>query len=145
MKGYFITGPNGNAIFLPGAVERKGTSHDERGNGGSYWTSTLYDRNNGTANKLVFSLTYIDSEDNDYAPRTDGLVIRPVIHRDYVAIDEVPAIDVYAKEGTIYSELDFEIYNLTGINVTHLNGSLEGIYIVKTNEGNRLISVWLFI
>ena len=142
VKGYFITGPNGNAIFLPGAVERKGTSHDERGNGGSYWTSTLYDRNNGTANKLVFSLTYIDSEDNDYAPRTDGLVIRPVIHRDYVAIDEVPAIDVYAKEGTIYSELDFEIYNLTGINVTHLNGSLEGIYIVKTNEGNRLISVW---
>ena len=91
---------------------------------------------------LIFSLTYIDSEDDDYAARTDGLVIRPVIHRDYVAIDEVPAIDVYAKEGTIYSELDFEIYNLTGINVTHLNGSLEGIYIVKTNEGNRLISVW---
>ena len=141
VKGYFITGPNGNAIFLPGAVERKGTSHDERGNGGSYWTSTLCDSNK-RANKLVFSLTYIDSDDDDYQSRTDGLVIRPVIHRDYVAIDEVPAIDVYAKEGTIYSELDFEIYNLTGINVTHLNGSLEGIYIVKTNEGNRLISVW---
>ena len=141
VKGYFITGPNGNAIFLPGAVERKGTSHDERGNGGSYWTSTLYD-NNGTANKLGFALTYIDSDDDDYASRSTGLVIRPVIHRDYVGIDEVPAIDVYAKEGTIYSELDFEIYNLTGINVTHLNGSLEGIYIVKTNEGNRLISVW---
>ena len=142
VKGYFITGPNGNAIFLPGAVERKGTDHDERGNGGSYWTSTLYDDTNSKANKLVFNLTYIDSEDNDYASRTDGLVIRPVIHRDYVAIDEVPAIDVYAKEGTIYSELDFEIYNLTGLNVTHLNGSLEGIYIVKTAEGNRLISVW---
>lgn len=142
VKGYFITGPNGNAIFLPGAEEWKGTDHDERGNGGSYWTSTLYDDTNSRANKLVFNLTYIDSEDSDYASRTDGLVIRPVIHRDYVAIDEVPAIDVYAKEGTIYSELDFEIYNLTGINVTHLNGSLEGIYIVKTNEGNRLISVW---
>ncbi|MBR6686145.1 MAG: hypothetical protein IKL69_01895, partial [Paludibacteraceae bacterium] len=136
VKGYFITGPNGNAIFLPGAVQRKGTNHEERGSGGSYWTSTLKDSNDGRANKLVFNVTYIDSEDSDYAPRTDGLVIRPVIHRDYVAIDEVPAIDVYAKEGTIYSELDFEIYNLTGINVTHLNGSLEGIYIVKTNEGN---------
>lgn len=142
VKGYFITGPNGNAIFLPGAEEWEDTDHDERGNGGNYWTSTLRDSNNGTANKLVFALTYIDSDDDDYAARTDGLVIRPVIHRDYVAIDEVPAIDVYAKEGTIYSELDFEIYNLTGINVTHLNGSLEGIYIVKTNEGNRLISVW---
>ena len=142
VKGYFITGPNGNAIFLPGAEEWEDTDFNERGNGGNYWTSTLRDSNNGTANKLVFSLTYIDSDDDDYAARTDGLVIRPVIHRDYVGIDEVPAIDVYAKEGTIYSELDFEIYNLTGINVTHLNGSLEGIYIVKTNEGNRLISVW---
>lgn len=142
VKGYFITGPNGNAIFLPGAEEWEDTDFNERGNGGNYWTSTLYDSNNGTANKLVFALTYIDSDDDDYAARSDGLVIRPVIHRDYVAIDEVPAIDVYAKEGTIYSELDFEIYNLTGINVTHLNGSLEGIYIVKTNEGNRLISVW---
>ena len=142
VKGYFITGPNGNAIFLPGAEEWEDTDFNERGNGGNYWTSTLRDSNNSTANKLVFNLTYIDSDDDDYAARTDGLVIRPVIHRDYVAIDEVPAIDVYAKEGTIYSELDFEIYNLTGINVTHLNGSLEGIYIVKTNEGNRLISVW---
>lgn len=142
VKGYFITGPNGNAIFLPGAEEWEDTDFNERGNGGNYWTSTLRDSNNSTANKLVFSLTYIDSEDDDYAARTDGLVIRPVIHRDYVAIDEVPAISVYAKEGTIYSELEFEIFDLTGINVTHLNGSLEGIYIVKTNEGNRLISVW---
>ena len=142
VKGYFITGPNGNAIFLPGAEEWEDTDFNERGNGGNYWTSTLRDSNNSTANKLVFSLTYIDSEDDDYASRTDGLVIRPVIHRDYVGIDEVPAISVYAKEGTIYSELDFEIFDLTGINVTHLNGSLEGIYIVKTNEGNRLISVW---
>ena len=144
VKGYFITGPNGNAIFLPGAVERKGTEHGERGNGGSYWTSTLYEEAQSRAHKLVFNLTYIFSKDNDYQSRTDGLVIRPVIHRDYVGVDEVEAdaIEVYAKDGTIYSELDFEIYNLTGINVTHLNGSLEGIYIVKTNEGNRLISVW---
>ena len=144
VKGYFITGPNGNAIFLPGAVERKGTEHGERGNGGSYWTSTLYDDTNSKANKLVFSLTYIDSDDNDYQSRTDGLVIRPVIHRDYVAIDEVEAeaIKAYASEHTIYCEEAFQIYTTTGVDVTHLNGALEGIYIVKTEKGNRLISVW---
>ncbi|MBR2369874.1 MAG: hypothetical protein IKA83_06935 [Paludibacteraceae bacterium] len=140
VKGYFITGPNGNAIFLPGAEEWEDTDFDERGNGGSYWTSTLNEESQSRAYILQFSLNYIKL--HDYISRIRGLVIRPVIHKDFVAIDEVPAIDVYAKEGTIYSELDFEIYNLTGINVTHLNGSLEGIYIVKTNEGNRLISVW---
>ena len=59
-----------------------------------------------------------------------------------VSVEEVSAIMIYAKEGTIYSEVDFEIYDLAGVNVTKLNGSLQGVYIVKTAEGNRLISVW---
>jgi hypothetical protein len=59
-----------------------------------------------------------------------------------VAVEEVSAVMIYAKEGTVYSEVDFEIYDLAGVNVTKLNGSLQGIYIVKTAEGNRLVSVW---
>ena len=59
-----------------------------------------------------------------------------------VSVEEVSAIMIYAKEGTIYSEVEFEIYDLAGVNVTKLNGSLQGVYIVKTAEGNRLISVW---
>ena len=140
VEGYYIKGPNGNVIFLPAAGQKVGEDYEECTNCGKYWTSTLHEDYQDMANVLFFNNSWsLRVDKND---RVEGLPIRPVIHRDYVAIDEVPAIDVYAKEGTIYSELDFEIYNLTGINVTHLNGSLEGIYIVKTNEGNRLISVW---
>ena len=74
--------------------------------------------------------------------RTNGLAIRPVIHRDYVGIEEVVAINVYAKDHTIYCEEPFQIYTVTGLEVTHLNGALEGVYIVKTEKGNQLISVW---
>ena len=76
--------------------------------------------------------------------RTNGLAIRPVIHRDYVGIEEVEAdaIKVYAKEHTIYCEEPFQIYTVTGLEVTHLNGALEGVYIVKTENGKKLISVW---
>ena len=59
-----------------------------------------------------------------------------------VSVEEVSAVMIYAKEGTVYSEVDFEIYDLAGVNVTKLNGSLQGIYIMKTAEGNRLVSVW---
>ena len=140
VEGYYIKGPNGNVIFLPAVGKMVKENYEECTNGGKYWTSTLHEDYQDQANVLFFSGTW--SLEVNKNPRREGLPIRPVIHKDFVAIDEVPAIDVYAKEGTIYSELDFEIYNLTGINVTHLNGSLEGIYIVKTNEGNRLISVW---
>ena len=59
-----------------------------------------------------------------------------------VSVEEVSAVVIYAKEGTVYSEVDFEIYDLAGVNVTSLNGALKGVYVVKTTEGNRLISVW---
>ena len=68
--------------------------------------------------------------------------VNPDTPDDEVSVEEVSAIMIYAKEGTIYSEVEFEIYDLAGINVTKLNGSLQGVYIVKTAEGNRLISVW---
>ncbi len=140
VEGYYIKGPNGNVIFLPAVGKMVGENYEECTDCGKYWTSTLHEDYQDQANVLFFNNVW--SLEANKNPRVEGLPIRPVIHKDFVAIDEVPAIDVYAKEGTIYSELDFEIYNLTGINVTHLNGSLEGIYIVKTNEGNRLISVW---
>ena len=59
-----------------------------------------------------------------------------------VSVEEVSAVVIYAKEGTVYSEVEFEIYDLAGVNVTSLNGALKGVYIVKTTEGNRLVRVW---
>lgn len=39
-KGYKVTGPNGNSIFLPAAGDRYGTSLDDAGEYGFYWCST---------------------------------------------------------------------------------------------------------
>ena len=40
VKGYKVTGPNGNSIFLPAAGIRLGSSVDDAGSFGSYWSST---------------------------------------------------------------------------------------------------------
>ncbi len=139
VNGYFVTGPNGNAIFLPAVGIKEGTDYEESTRGGDYWTSSLYEDNQKYAVTLSFALTYIEIDDMQ---RTNGLAIRPVIHKDYVGIEEVVAINVYAKDRTIYCEEPFQIYTVTGLDVTHLNGALEGVYIVKTEKGNKLISVW---
>ena len=39
---------------------------------------------------------------------------------------------IYAHDGRIYTDAPMRIYTLTGLDVTSLNGSLKGIYIVKT-------------
>jgi hypothetical protein len=139
VNGYFVTGPNGNAIFLPAVGIKEGTGYEESTRGGDYWTSSLYEDNQAYAVTLSFSLTYFEIDD---MRRTNGLAIRPVIHRDDVSVEEVVVLDVYAKDNTIYCEEPFQIYNMTGLDVTHLNGYLEGIYVVKTEKGNQLISVW---
>jgi len=57
-------------------------------------------------------------------------------------IEEDEALNIYAKEGTIYCDEEFTIYNLAGLDVTSLNGSLQGVYLVVTANGNEQISVW---
>ena len=39
---------------------------------------------------------------------------------------------IYAHDGRIFATEPIRIYTLTGLDVTSLNGSLKGIYIVKT-------------
>ncbi len=58
-------------------------------------------------------------------------------------VDDVTAIrnvevmnDVYANAGRIYAEEGARIYTVTGLDVTRMNGSLNGIYIVKA--GNKV-------
>ena len=58
------------------------------------------------------------------------------------SVEENVALNIYAKDGTIYCDEEFTIYNLAGVDVTNLNGSLQGVYVVATTNGNKQVSVW---
>lgn len=55
--------------------------------------------------------------------------------------DEAVEDSIYATNGTVFCSTPFEVYNLVGQNVTAQNGSLFGIYIVKTANAVKTISV----
>lgn len=74
IKGYKVTGPNGNSIFLPAAGYRGGAEVDRRGAYGGYWSGTLYD-GSGDAGCLSFSSGGVGWY-GDY--RYYGLSVRPV-------------------------------------------------------------------
>ena len=46
--------------------------------------------------------------------------------------DEAVADAIYATNGTVFCSAPFEIFNLAGQNVTSQNGTLNGVFIVKT-------------
>ena len=48
---------------------------------------------------------------------------------------------VYATNGTVYAEGEFQIFSVAGQNVTELNGQLNGIYVVKTAKGIQKVAV----
>ncbi|MBQ8045240.1 MAG: PEGA domain-containing protein [Bacteroidales bacterium] len=75
VKGYEITGPNGNTIFMPAAGNYMGSTRYNAGIGGLYWTATSPTTEKGNAYYLHFDVDRnIISADRYY-----GLAIRPVI------------------------------------------------------------------
>ena len=74
-KGYKVTGPNGNSIFLPAAGWRYETWIDGAGDRGDYWSSTPYGSYTQYAYGLLFSsgCHYIR-----WYSRYYGLSVRPV-------------------------------------------------------------------
>lgn len=75
VKGYRVTGPNGNSIFLPTAGECQRSSRYDAGKCGYYWSSTPYERKSDSAYQLDFD----DSGHrvNCYF-RYQGATVRPV-------------------------------------------------------------------
>ncbi len=74
-KGYKITGPNGNSIFLPAAGWRGGTSLYEAGVHGYYWSAMPDENDTSIAYALYFFRGYFCGHWNY---RHYGLSVRPV-------------------------------------------------------------------
>ena len=75
-KGYKVTGPNGNSIFLPAAGRRNGSSLDFAGSYGYYWSSSPDDDYDYIAYSLNFSSCYLNVDGNG---RYYAQSVRPVL------------------------------------------------------------------
>ena len=79
VNGYNVEGPNGNSIFLPVAGRRDGSSLDDAGSDGYYWSSTPSDY--GNYGSYAYSL-YFNSSGSaamSFYIRYLGQSVRPVI------------------------------------------------------------------
>ena len=57
------------------------------------------------------------------------------------ALQTAELIGIYAENGRIYGTDGMQIFTLTGQNVTEMNGSLNGVYIVKVGESAQKVVV----
>ena len=74
-KGYKVTGPNGNGIFLPAAGYRNVSELYDVGSYGGYWSSSLLSDGTGGAWLLYFNS---DKYRVSYSDRGFGLTVRAV-------------------------------------------------------------------
>ena len=76
--GYLVKGPSGNTIFLPAAGDMSGSSCEDAGECGMYWTSTPYSLNDKRAIGMTFISGGSKWTTTDWNARDLGFTIRPV-------------------------------------------------------------------
>ena len=140
-NGYEVTSKtNGNSIFLPAAGYRYDVSLYDAGSYGGYWSSSLYTGGFPYhAWGVYFCSDNVSGDDNN---RHDGQSVRPVCQittPTALAAAEMPA--VYAADGRIVCAQEFRIFDLLGRDVTRQNGTLCGVYVVKTAQTAQKVVV----
>ena len=70
-----------------------------------------------------------------------GGSIRLITAGPATALENVEALEVYAENGRIYAAEGARIFTVSGIDVTEMNGQLNGIYIVKVGNQATKIAV----
>ena len=86
MRGYEVTGTNGNSIFLPAAGYRNSSSLNNAGSNGNYWSSTPNSSNTNNAYNLNFNSSSVNRNNNN---RYNGQSVRPV--SELASLPSLPA------------------------------------------------------
>ena len=130
---------NGNTIFLPATGYRYKDSPRNVGGSGSYWSSSLFTDSPHIAWSVGFYSGNVYMSDYD---RYYGRSVRPVCQvttLTALAAAEMPA--VYATDGRIVCAQEFRVFDLLGRDVTRQNGTLHGVYVVKTADTAQKVVV----
>lgn len=78
-KGYLVTGPSGNSMFIPAGGWYYGSSLNYAGSSGNYWTGTVDDDDTQHSYSMDFSS---DTYTTSLSYRRYGETIRPVSEED---------------------------------------------------------------
>ena len=127
------------AVFLPASGYRDGSGMNDVQDDGGYWSATP------DGSGLAYSLYFFSdgAYTNYYDYRYYGQAVRLVrdVSSPVTALQPAAGIAIYTENGRIVCAHDFQIFDLLGRNVTRLNGSLNGIYIVKVGDKAQKVVV----
>ena len=127
------------AVFLPASGYRDGSRVRGVQYYGNYWSATAYDSDN------AYGLDFYSggASANYYNYRYYGQAVRLVrdVSSPVTALQPAAGIAIYTENGRIVCAQEFQIFDLLGRNVTRLNGSLCGVYIVKVGKKAQKVVV----
>ena len=84
----------------------------------------------------TYSVTAKDADDNLLYNDTGEFTTNAT-----TALRNIETFEIYTENGRIVCDGEFQIFDLLGRNVTRMNGSLCGIYIVKVGEKAQKVVV----
>ena len=127
------------AVFLPASGYRDGSRVRGVQYYGNYWSATAYDSDN------AYGLDFYSGGASaySYGNRYYGQAVRLVrdVSSPVTALQPAAGIAIYTENGRIVCAQEFQIFDLLGRNVTRLNGSLCGVYIVKVGKKAQKVVV----
>lgn len=145
--GSKITGPNGNAIFLPAAGSREGYEYVAINEECVYWSGTI-DPTDPSGAFCVAVETDGNSIDREFYPedRHIGLSIRPVYDNDMPKVDLSP--EEFQQIGMAGSETNLATYKITAISCfengkwTNWDTSFHGTFLLnKFNDKSNMRTI----
>ncbi len=126
------------AVFLPASGSRIELSIWNVQYYGGYWSATLDNTEKAYSLDFASGESMYSSSDRYY-----GRAVRLVkgISSPVTALQPAESITLYTENGRIICDGEFQIFTITGQNVTEMNGQLNGVYIVKVGDKAQKVVV----
>ena len=83
----------------------------------------------------------VEVKDNKFVMPAGDVTITVVFKESGTAIGTIEMLDLRTENGRVIYDGEFQIFDLLGRNVTRLNGSLNGVYIVKVGDKAQKVIV----